>query len=352
MRMRRTILSSLLGLALAAALVSPAWAEGFTISISSPSSGHISTGTVGVRVDYAVQQESPTDAAWQLQPGAGSWVDNTGTLMSPAGSGWDSSYDSTKYANGAYRLIVRAWGGGYDPADTSSFAESSVDLRINNAPPVPSGLRASGSGGSVTVAWDAIDGQDRPDFRGYEVYRAALSGSSCPGIDGYAFRTTVTSPTYSESGVTQSYCYVVVASRTSPVNATISSDPSSPVVANKNGQVGGGGGNGGGGGGDDGGGGSDGPVSYVRYGSSGRGGAAQAPDAPEVREVIPDGPFDEHLPYTPTTVEDFNRILSEGGGVTNVLAGSDARHRAFTLVAAGLLLGVSAMQIRRFVAAP
>jgi hypothetical protein len=354
MGMRRTILTSLLGLALAASFVAPAWAEGFTISISSPSSGHIATGTVGVRVDYSVQQESPSDAALQLQPSGGSWADGGGTAMSLSGNGWDGAFDSTQLANGAYRLIVRAWGGGYDPADPASFAETSVDVRVNNAPPSPTGMRASGSGGNVTIAWDPIGGQDRADFRGYEVYRAPASGSSCPGIDGYAYKTTVMAPSYGDSGLTQSFCYAVVASRTSPVNGTISSDPSAPVVANKNGQVsggGGGGGNGGGGGGN-GGGGGGGPVTYIRRGSSGRGGAPPAPDAPHVREVIPDGPYSDHLPYTPTTVEDFNRILSEGSGVSSALGGSNGRHRAMTLMAAGLLLGVSAMQIRRFVATP
>lgn len=67
----------------------------------------------------------------------------------------------------------------------------------------------------------------------------------------------------------------------------------------------------------------------------------------------PEGTFSEDLPYTGMTVDEFNEIVSEGTGIAGGLVGSeDGRHRALTLLAAGLLLGVSAMQIRRFVAAP
>lgn len=352
--MRRTTLGAALSLALAVALAAPAWAAGYSISITSPGSGSVLTGTVGVHVSYTTQSEAPSEAAFQLQSGGAGWVDGAGTAMSHSGSGFSGSVDSTQLANATYTLIARAWGGGYDAGDPSSFAEASITVHVNNAPPVPSGLRASATDGGVTVAWDAVAGQDRSDFRGYEVYRAAPAGGGCPGIDAYAYRSTVMSPSYSEN-ISSTYCYTVVASRTSPINGTISSDPSAPVRANKDGEVGGGSGDGGGGGGDGKGDGNGeaGPVSYLRRGSSGRAADAPLPQAPEVREPLPDdGTFDDRLPYSPMTVDDFNRILSQGTGVSADLSGVEGRHKAMTLVAAGLLLGVSAMQIRRFVSAP
>ena len=346
--MRRTTLGTILGLALALAVAAPAWAADFSISITSPGSGSVATGTSSVRVAYTTQGEAPTNAAFQLQQG-GSWVEGAGAPMAPSGSGFDGSFDSTQLANGTYSLIARAWGGSYDPADSSSYAQAAISVRVNNAPPVPTGLRASGSGSGVTISWDAIDGQDRSDFRGYEVYRAAPAGGGCPGVDAYAYRTTVSSPSYSEN-IGSTYCYTVVASRTSPVNGSISSDPSAPVRANKGGQVGGGGGGGGNGGDGEG---KGGPVSYLRVGRSSRGGAAPLPQAPEVRQPPPDdGTFKDRLPYSPKTVDEWNQILSQGSGFSGGLSDAEERHKAMTLVAAGLLLGVSAMQIRRFVSAP
>ena len=346
---RRALAVAALAFSFGLALAGTAWAEAFTISISSPSSGAVLYGNTTVRIEYNSTGETPTGAAFKLSP-SGSWVGD-GVPMSQSGSGYVATFDSNVAPNGSYTLIARAWGGSYDPEDSSSYAQATAPVKVNNAPPAPSGLAASGSGGSVTITWAGGE-ESRSDFQGFQVYRAAASGGSCPGIGSFSSRASVNAPSYSES-ISNTYCYAVVAKRYSPQSGTITSDFSAPVMANGSGQVDGGGGNGGGGGGGgNGGGGSGGGggnVEYVRYGRAGGGSAPAPPEAPEVREIVQDGPFKEHLPYAPVSVEEFNRIVSEGSGISGGLVAADARHRAMTLVAAGLLLGVSAMQIRRFV---
>jgi hypothetical protein len=347
MTIRRALTVSLLSLSLALSVAGLAWAQAYTVSFAAPASGAILSGGETIHVDVS-SSTAPTTTAIKMQPAGSPWGSGAYGTLSPAGSGWEAVVDTNVFANGNYTLIARAWAGDYNPDDPNTYGEASIPVKVNNAPATPSGLKATANGGNVTVSWDPIPHQDRSDFNGYQVFRTTPSGSACPGIEEYSLRTTVFEPSYSESAGDTTYCYVIVANRQSPTSGSIASDPTLPVLANKSGQIGGGGSGGGGGGN---GGGSGGPVTFIQRGSAGGSAVPAAPEAPEVREIIPDGPYSENLPYTPISVDEFNRIVSDGGGIAGNLVGPNGQRRAMTLVAAGLLLGVAAMQIRRFVAA-
>jgi hypothetical protein len=89
-----------------------------------------------------------------------------------------------------------------------------------DAPDTPTGLSATGAKKSVKLSWTAVSGATS-----YKVYYA--QGGK------YTLRATVTSPSYTDSGLLagQTYCYVVTAYRTCASGATGESGYSDPSCA-------------------------------------------------------------------------------------------------------------------------
>jgi hypothetical protein len=258
--------------------------------------------------------------------------------------------------NGAYDLEVRAWGSGYNPGDRTTYANQVIDVLIDNAPPPPGGVQTSTNSSSFRVTWNAISTAGRSDFVGYDVYQK--SGNCTQDLSAFTKVAQVQATSYSDAVPAGHYCFRVSSVRTSPVSGQIASGPSSPVLAKvgdtSSGGGGGGGGGGGSGSGGGGGGGSSGePGGSVRYSIGGRE-APPAPDAPYISgggySTIEAGTYEEDLPYGETTIFESTEVDDVPGSQASDSFGGDPRAMPIS-IAAGLVLAMSALMLRRFLSA-
>jgi hypothetical protein len=296
------------------------------ITIESPAG--VAAGVVPVRVQVTGGFRDAEQAAFQLRQGD-VWSDEQRIDMTPLGEGvFEGSFDSLAMENGSYRLEVRAWGEvpPYDPSDGSTFARATLELPVENAPPPPGPLQGVSPAPGIRIGWDAVPTSDRGDFQGYRVY--GVKGDSCPA-DGSAYQplADVTDPLYADDSASPGrYCLRVASVRTSAVTGTILS-PQSGTIAVR--------------------------VVRARGIGSTTGGAPAPPPPPRLGEgelEVSDGTFGNDLPYGPHTVtREVEGEQAEGSAIPE--AGTDPR-RTPTLVAFGLVLGVGALLIRRFLANP
>ncbi len=230
--MRRSASVLLLAVATVAMLATSASAALYSINITQPSSSTVA-GNVTVYVSVSGVTK-PSSAAYEMN--SGSWSESSKHSLTKLSNGnFQATFDSGGYANGSYKILVRAWNNGvmtYNPNDSSTYASDSVSVKVNNAPPAPSSVTASGGKGTASASWYAISTADRSDFAGYRVYRASSPDGTCPSFDTYQYLETTFSTAHSDSGMSAgTYCYVVTSTRSSPVSGTIESSPSSSASA-------------------------------------------------------------------------------------------------------------------------
>ena len=366
--MRRAVVLASLVLASLALLAAPAYAALYDISITKPSSSTVS-GNVTVHVS-STGLNDPDHAAYEVRTSSEGWSESAKIGMSRVSGGFESTFDSSGYANGAYKILVRAWNNGirsYNPNDSGSYASSSKSINISNAPPIPTGVAAYGGKGSASVAWYAVSTADRSDFAGYRVYRAGASGG-CPAFGGdYQLQETTFSTTHSESGVSAgTYCFVVTATRTSPSSGTVESGPSdassadvatgsspppspTPTPSGSPSPTPSGSPSG-----------SPSPSTkppsgpWIRYGTGPGANAGPVPRAPSVAGGGSEGlgSYKENLPYGPQQVNQPVAGAAQGDSRTIATAGSDSRHQAKLLLAWGFLLVGVALIMRGFLTSP
>ena len=129
------------------------------------------------------------------------------------------------------KVMVSVVGGGKAAATSGTFT-----IAINpQAPPAPTGLSATAGDATVTLTWNGVAGANS-----YCVYRSDISGT------GYEYIDQTSTPSYTDSGLTNSktYYYVVSAVKGSMESAK-SSQASAMPKAGSNGGGGSGGGSGG-----------------------------------------------------------------------------------------------------------
>ncbi|MDQ4004933.1 MAG: hypothetical protein M3135_01360 [Actinomycetota bacterium] len=323
---------SLLPLAAVLLLAAPAQAEepsaSSEITIESPAG--LASGVVPVRIRVSGGFRDAEQAAFHIRQG-GAWNDGQRTDMTLVDEGvFEASWDSTELQNGSYRLEVRAWGEvpPYDPSDPSTFAGESVELAVDNAPPPPGPLQGVSPAAGIRIGWAAIPTSDRGDFDGYRIYVAR--GDPCPtDASAYQHVADVADPLYADDAADPGrYCLRVASARASAVTGSILS-PQSGTIA----------------------------IRVVR-GAGGIGStsteAPAPPPPPQLGEGeldVSDGAFGEDLPYGPQTISERVGEGRAADGSAAPEAGADPR-RTPTLIAAGLVLGVAALLIRRFLANP
>ena len=114
----------------------------------------------------------------------------------------DTTYVDTGLANGtAYRYTVRAANAAGE--STNSTEQSATPAAATAAPGIPADLSAISGNTQVTLSWDPVD-----DAAEYLVYRADTSSATLTPI---AETTTITAPTYTDTGLTNftTYRYTV-----------------------------------------------------------------------------------------------------------------------------------------------
>ena len=359
--MRRSAAVLLAAMGLLILLAPAADAALYTINITQPASSASVSGSVTVHVDTS-GVNTPSNAAYQVN--SGTWSDSSKIGMSKSGSDFQAGFDSSAFANGSYKVLVRAWNSGiksYNPNDSSTYASDSVSIKISNSPSPPSNVLAYGGQGSASVEWYAIPTADRSDFTGYRVYRAQSSGGSCPAFDAYESQGTTYSTTHSESGLAVgTYCFVVTATRSSPSSGTVESSPSPSATADvspsgspsptPSGSPGGSPSPGGipspGGSPSP----SIPPGPFIKYGRAPGAHAPNAPNAPAVPGGYAEGDegYQDNLPYGPQQVNQPVDGAANGGSRTIGGSGSDSRRQAKLLLAWGFLLVGIALLLRSF----
>ena len=314
------------------ALALPAGAVGYTASIEEP--GSVARGDVVVRARVSGGVGSAEYAAYQVGSG-GAWV-----TMQKVDDGvfeaLSSPWATARLPNGGYRLEVRVWGDvpPYDPGDASTYAKQAITVGVDNAPPAPTGLQSSTGGSSVGLSWKAPATAGRSDFLGYRVLRK--KAASCTGTSGYTAVAETSAPSFVTSAAPGTYCFRVVSLRSSPVSGVVTSPLSSParVVIRAAGS-------------------GSGVVSGDPGFVTGRSGGAKPPAPPGLaggKVKFSDGSYGERLPYGSRTITQEVDGDSAELGSTVREAGPDPR-RMPTLMAAGLILAVGALLLRRFLAA-
>lgn len=332
---RRTALVALASVAMVIGSGPALAGTAYQVAIDVP--GSVARGTVVVRARASGGVGDARYAAYQVGSG-GAWVamDRVDDGVFEARR---SPWATASLPNGTYRMEVRIWGDvpPYDPADPNSFAKRSLSVAVDNAPATPGGVTASPAGSSVRLGWHRDPTSNRSDFAGYRVL--GRKSASCAGTAGYTTVAETSAAALSTSAAPGGiYCYRVVALRTSDVSGVIPSAPSPAVRVVVPRAAGGSTAAGG-------------DPGFVTGPS--RGGAAQPPPPPALGRgtlKVSDAPFGERLPYGNRTITQEVEAGSADLGAASREAGPDPR-RTPTLVAAGLILAVAALLLRRFLAA-
>ncbi len=310
----------------------PAGAVSYSATIDVP--GSVARGTVMVKAHVSGGVGNAEYAAYQVGSN-GAWV-----AMDKVSDGvfesTSSPWATESLPNGGYRLEVRIWGDvpAYDPADPNTYAKQAISVGVDNAPPVPTGLTASPTGSSVGLSWKAVPTAGRSDFAGYRVLRK--KSTSCAGDTGYTAVAETSAAALVTSAGPGTYCYRVAALRQSVVSGVVASASSAPAKAvikrapSGSGAV-------------------TGNPGFV----TGPAGGARPPAPPTLgrgKVTFSDGSYGDRLPYGSQTITQEVDSEAEGLGAAAREAGVDPR-RTPTLLAAGLILAVGALLLRRFLAA-
>jgi hypothetical protein len=240
---------------------------------------------------------------------------------------FEATWDTTVWQNAAYVVEVRVWGDvpPYDPSDARTFARATTDVAVDNRPPTPQGVQGLSPASVVRFGWGEVATADRSDFDGYRIL--ARRGTECPPeASAYRVLATIEQLLYVNERVAPArYCFRVASVRFSAVSGQVLSPLSAPVR-----------------------------ILVERGAGGGIGvttGELPAPPPPPVPAEgtveVSDGAFGEDLPYDPRTVTE---VVEGEEGFESREAGVDPR-RTPTLIAIGLVLGVAALLIRRFLAA-
>jgi hypothetical protein len=300
---------------------------GYSVIVDSPRG--VARGSVAVTAHVTGGVGDAEHASYQISGGSPVQMEKTGP-----GKFGGATLATEGLANGDYELEVRVWGDvpPYDPSDPGTYARQSVIVSVDNAPPAPSGVAAVASGSTVRVTWGAIPTSDRSDFAGYRVL--GRSGTSCSGTSGYRQIAELSAARFTAGGLAPgAYCYRVAALRSSPVSGTIASGLSAPVRATI-------GSSGGGGVPND-------------FGELGEVGSAVPPRPPVLGDgslEVSDGRFNDLLPYGPKTITQQAESEAIDGLTSSVDEPGVGPKQAVSFVAAGLILSVAALLLRRFLA--
>jgi hypothetical protein len=146
-----------------------------------------------------------------IRPVAG--TGGSGKEYSAAGKSLRFSWDTHPLYNGGYDLEA-------DATPSSGSPDRISNVRVNNPPARPGGLKAAPDGPSVTLTWAA---NKEPDLIDYEVRRSVNNGSfdKLADVKGTTYKDTSAQPD-------QKVRYQVVASRRSATGGTIDSAASEP----------------------------------------------------------------------------------------------------------------------------
>ena len=171
-----------------------------------------STGS-SISLSWNAPSSGGLPAAYTIEAGSGPGLSNlanfsTGNTL--------TTFFANGIANGLYFIRVRA-----SNASGTSPASNEVPVRIGPAPPnAPTGLTASSSGSSITLAWTAPAGGGVP--AGY-----LIEAGSAPGLSDLAnIATGNTLTTFTASGVANGTYYV----RVRATNAGGTSAPSNEAI--------------------------------------------------------------------------------------------------------------------------
>lgn len=306
---------------------------GYSVQIDEP--GTLARGAVRVRAHAAGGVGDAEYAAYHVGP---AWSEGAKVPMEKIADGMfravQRPWITTGLPNGTYRLEVRIWGDvpPYDPAEANTFARQVLHVSVDNAPPSPGNLAGEVTLRTVRLRWGAVATSGRSDFVGYRVLRK--SGASCAG--GYVAVGQTSATSFTAPGTAPgTYCFRVASLRSSDVSGVIASAPSAPlrlVVARPSG--------------------GGGTVPADPGFVTGAGNGAAPPPAPALgggKLEVSDGAYGDRLPYGPRTVTQGVDVEGDATPLSAREAGPDPR-QAPTLVAAGLILAVAALLVRRFLA--
>lgn len=327
--MKNRALLVAVGVIAALALSLPAGAVNYAVTIETP--GSMARGDVAVRARVSGGVGSAEYAAYRV--GSGNWI-TMEKLDAGVFEAVSSPWSTARLPNGGHRLEVRVWGDvpPYDPEDASTYAKQAITVGVDNPPPPPGGLRSSATGSSISLSWNAPATAGRSDFLGYRVLRKRAA--SCSATSGYTAVAETSARSFVTSAPVGSYCFRVVSLRSSPVSGVVASPLSPPARA----VIRAGGGSG--------------VVSGDPGFVTGRSGGSKPPAPPVLGEGkvrFSDGAYGERLPYGSTTITQEVDGEAPELGSTAREAGPDPR-RMPTLMAAGLILAVGALLLRRFLA--
>lgn len=327
--MRRSLAAiALVAIGLLAMAPIAAAGVGYSVIVDSPRG--VARGSVAVTAHVTGGVGDVEHASYQISGGSPVQMEKTGS-----GKFGGVTLATQGLANGDYELEVRVWGDvpPYDPSDQGTYARQSVIVSVDNAPPAPSGVAADASGSTVRVTWGAIPTSDRGDFAGYRVL--GRSGTSCSGSSGYQEIAELSAARFTAAGLAPgAYCYRVAALRSSPVSGTIASGLSTPVRATI-GSTGGGGGV---------------PNDFGKLGEVASADPPRPPALGDGSLEVSDGRFTEDLPYGPKTITQQAESEAIDGLTSSVDEPGVGPKQAVSFVAAGLILSVAALLLRRFLA--
>ena len=350
--MRKALIALAVPAVVALATTAALAGVGYQVTVESPYGGDDGIAdvraVVPIRVSVSGGVGDAEQAAYHVRAGGG-WSSTASAYLPKTGeTRFGTDWDSVGLPNGDYQLEVRVWGDvpAYDADDPATFASSVVPMRIDNPPPAPSQVRVSGSAGTIRVSWGAVPSADREDFLGYRVW--IRGGSGCPDdVSLYEEASQTEETSFGTAGVTPGlYCVRVTAARRSAVTGEVASPLSYPAIIRmkEDGTTSASGGPRGG----KGPGGTDAPAGGG-YSEGSR--SADPPPPPPLlggEVVVADGTYGERLPYDERTVTQLAEAAeaAEAAGDTEEL-GPDPRTGPLA-AAAGLLMAVAALHLRRF----
>lgn len=212
--MKRRTLAALCGMMLAALWATPAWAVSTPVFQKGPEPGQVAKGSVEIQVK--------SDPSSIPILGLGLERVSIEVKITPRSGTAGEAINFGKKEGSVYTATWNAGGAPYNGAfDITAIAHSSAanqdskqttiaNVMVNNAPAVPSGVKATLQEGVPVISWTA---NAEKDITGYRVLRS---------IDGGNFTQLVLGPktTYTDTSAphSQALTYSVVAIRRSPVN--------------------------------------------------------------------------------------------------------------------------------------
>ncbi|WP_230873677.1 lytic polysaccharide monooxygenase [Paenibacillus woosongensis] len=196
-------------------------ATGNPTAPAAPTGLTATAGNAQINLTWAPSSGATSYTVKRATTSGGPYTDVATGLTTP-------SYTNTGLTNGTtyYYVVSASNSAGHSPNSAQVSATPMAGTEVPAAPAAPAGLTATAGNAQVSLSWNAVSGATS-----YTVKRATTSGGPYTNV-----ATGLTTPSYTNTGLTNdtTYYYVVSASNSaghSPDSAPVSATPAGDPIA-------------------------------------------------------------------------------------------------------------------------